>query len=240
MTKPDRVHRKTLVIVGILLYAGFMVIWIPAALVWRWLPLPDTMQHQSVTGTIWNGEIHDVAWESFILNRVQWSFKPSYLLRAMPAIEWSIMNSDGVRASGIAGWRWGWHLSKIEARLPAEQLQHAFWPISTANVSIAGILNVAIETLDIADNQCDGHGQITLNPGQLNWSLSQHAAELVTSLQGTFDLQGNYRISGELQPSAALPASFAAVLPWLGIKNKKNNYYYIDKHGRWNARSSPH
>lgn len=263
MTKPDRVHRKTLVIVGILLYAGFMVIRIPAALVWHWLPLPDTMQHQSVTGTIWNGEIHDVAWESFILNRVQWSFKPSYLLRAMPAIEWSIMNSDGVRASGIAGWRWGWHLSKIEARLPAEQLQHAFWPISTANVSIAGILNVAIETLDIADNQCDGHGQITLNPGQiqmdnaslqvndavlrfdcqdnqLNWSLSQHAAELVTSLQGTFDLQGNYRISGELQPSAALPASFAAVLPWLGIKNKKNNYYYIDKHGRWNARSSPH
>lgn len=263
MTRPDLFHRKTLVIVGILFYIGFMVNRIPAAFIWRWLPIPDTLQHQRVTGTLWHGEIHDVTWGSSFLNRVQWSFKPSYLFRAMPAIEWSVMNSDGVRASGIAGWRWGWHLSKIEARLPAEQLQHLFWPASTSNVSIAGILNVAIETLDIASNQCDGDGQITLNPGQiqmdnaslqvndailrfhcqdnqLDWSLSQHAAELVTSLQGTLDMQGNYRVRGELQPGAALPASFAAILPWLGVKNKKNNYYYIDKHGQWNARSSPH
>lgn len=263
MTKPAPLHRKTLVIIGVAVYLWFMVIKLPASLILRWLPLPTNIQPALVTGTIWNGEIHDAQWNGLSLTQLTWSFQPSYLLIGMPAIHWFATSSDGLRASGIAGWRWGWHLRKIEARLPAELLQQTVWPASMHQVSVAGILHLAIETLELDDNQCDGNGQITLNPGQiqmdnaslqvndatlhfdcqdnqLDWSLSQQSATLTTKLQGRLDLQGNYSIHGELQPGATLPVNFAAVLPWLGVKNKKNNYYYIDKQGRWNARLLPH
>lgn len=263
MTKVAQFHPKTLVSIGIVFYLWFMVIKLPASLILRWAPLPANIKPALVTGTMWNGEIHDAQWNKLTLSQLTWTFKPSYLLIGMPAFHWSMFNNDGLRASGIAGWRWGWHLSKIEARLPAELLQQTIWPASAHQISVAGILHIAVDTLALDNNQCDGNGQITLNPGQiqmdnaslqvndatlhfacqdnqLDWSLSQQSSALTTKLQGRLDLQGNYSIHGELQPGTTLPANFAAVLPWLGVKNKKNNYYYIDKQGLWNARLSPH
>ncbi|TAA46078.1 type II secretion system protein N [Corallincola spongiicola] len=62
------------------LYLVFLIATLPAALLVNWLPLPDDVVLQGVSGTVWKGDVAVVRERRIVLEKVRWDLSPWPLL----------------------------------------------------------------------------------------------------------------------------------------------------------------
>lgn len=121
---------------GFIAFAVFLIVLLPARLVYAWVAPPDVHAY-FIDGTLFNGtaESFDVA--GFDLGRTRWRLKPAELLRGRFAFAFRADRPDGFMeadvAVGAGGTTW---ISALEAELPLS-VGEALLPIPGVSGEIA-------------------------------------------------------------------------------------------------------
>ena len=138
---------RALVTLATLLFAFTVLLRAPA----RWLlaALPNTVECQSPTGTLWRGSCAQLQIPTGTLNQVSWSLHPWPLL--LGHLDADLRSADAHAAGSTrASLRTGGHLllSQLHAQLPLDAGYMAFFPAGWS-----GQVELALDALELRSGQ---------------------------------------------------------------------------------------
>lgn len=254
-------HRRIKVISLFLLsYLIFLLATLPANQILPRLRLPDGIRINDIYGSLWQGEIGELHWQSLSLHHVRWNVQFRRLWQAMPTVEVSIHDPDMLEADATIGWRGIWQIDDFRLNLPATSLQqHLLHPlIRPFPAQIGGTIQVKAKQLRFDTNQC-----LTLSDANAEWQQAslltpagalqldavhaslrcpqhdsleikadQQSAALQSQLTLHLLLTGQYQLQATLTPGDELPNDLRSSLEWFGSKDNLGRIR-IKNNGSW-------
>ncbi|AMO58287.1 hypothetical protein GZ77_21400 [Endozoicomonas montiporae] len=227
---------------GLLAWAFFLLVNLPAAFVYQMAPVPRNVSASNITGTVWSGQVGEVTFNNITLTSVNWDIKPSALLgRALEAditvgdLQSPVSAETTVRAT----------LSDVSLKdttldVTAQWLQSQFPMPDFVIVDVLGNINLDVQTLHVNRQGCqalDGlvalersslnspFGDIRLGEagarlnceaGTLTALVNQSSSDIST--EGEFTLRPNmsFNLAATLTPGEDMPGQLRQGLDFLG------------------------
>lgn len=231
----------SLAILGIAAYSAFLVATMPA----RWLAAraaatsPGAYEVRAVNGTIWKGDaqaVVRVGRGTFTVDRAEWDFLPSHLLRGRVAYAMSLRGA-GFEARYEAGRSLaGWSLRDLSARADAALAAAALPWIAAWRPE--GIVSAASPALDLTEREVRGELRLDVKGASTALSevrpLGSYRADViaegaaarvkVATVEGTLRLSGQGRLefpsrfafTGEARGEGSNAAALDPLLNLLG------------------------
>jgi general secretion pathway protein N len=234
-------------------YLVFLLAQFPAAQAWRLAEddlaarLP-ALQVAAIDGSLWQGRIGTVAWQSKGLGQLEWRLSPWALLRQRADARLSLQNTEGyLQARMQAPLSSGeLQLEGLQGRFPVQQASRfmAFLP-----VTVAGTLSLHIPELRFEPQQqsVNLHGQVIWHQAVISLTepmpLGDLRADLSTDEQGRLHAQirdsggplsidataqlerdGRYRLQGTVAAAEGASDALKQALGWLGKPNAQGRY----------------
>ncbi|MBY6187848.1 type II secretion system protein N [Marinobacter hydrocarbonoclasticus] len=239
-----RVLKYTLIGVG--LYLLFLVINVPAALVWQLAPVPNGVNAAGLSGTLWNGQAAQISVAGRQLEQVSWELHPSQLLTGQAGVSFRL---DGGIARGQGSLSYGFGgLEVDDLRLSAPLpwiLGNARLPFRTqlagnATLSLTNSAQgtpwcdrlsgrVLVDGLDVR-NQFGQYplGDLagTLSCEQGNLKLAMDPSENAIGVQGEALLlaDNQVQVDAQITPTDSQPEDLRQALAFLGQPNADGAY----------------
>ena len=237
-----------LVLLGLGCYLLFLLLLTPAAVWFRWLPLPAGVQLGQVEGSLLNGRISQLERAPLILQNVRWQVSLSRLWRAELGLQ---LDAGSLRETQLpyvhADARWhpaGLQLDQALLRLPlAALMQNIQLPMQ---VDAAGTLVLDVASFAAGSPYCAAlQGKASwqqarfkspvgwLDLQQIDGTLSceQGNLQLVTSANNPLGLAvtaqllaGQYQLNGTLKPAASMPAAVHDAMRFVGPQDAQGRY----------------
>lgn len=183
-------RRLLLALLGLVVFSGAVLAFLPASLLPRLLPADAPLQLQDVRGSIWNGSAGRVLVRDRLLGGLAWQVLPLSLLRGGIEAEVHLVGELSVR--GRVERRWSsWHLHAIEAELPVQWLEPV---LASRALRPQGELHLRVD-----EAQLDG-GRLQSLRGELLWlqaAVSGAAVAALGDLQARFAGREDGRIEGQ-------------------------------------------
>ncbi|MCL6268748.1 type II secretion system protein N [Sansalvadorimonas sp. 2012CJ34-2] len=238
--------------VAIVSLAGFVVVKVPASIVWQQLLeqnlVPQELTLEGLEGTLWFGSADKVFWEGSRLPGLQWNFSgfSPVSLSAGYNVQLGHARTD-ISAKGYleAGPDY-LEVLNLSSRMTLEQLQT--WLDIPLPMAVNGQARLSINELRLAGKSCeslDGSGRLSdvvvdsvwgeLDLGASNFSLDcsgqqmtakldQKSDHIVSSLTfGLTNLQ-NYTLDGRLEPQPDLGKPYREGLGYIGDSDSRGGY----------------
>ncbi|WP_108649066.1 type II secretion system protein N [Dongshaea marina] len=242
------------IMTAVVLYLIFLVAYLPAGFVWRYLPHPQGIELTSVDGTVWNGHASALQWPGGVLHQPDWSLGFWPLLMGKLNSDFQFGQFGGIRGQGQLSLGFSsLGVSDGKLILPLEQLSELNQQAAIAGLK--GELRVQVGSLKMSDGKCTelqgriagsaveanpGFGRLKL--GQINAKLScqqgvatanisQKSKELKFDGVLTIQPNGSYQLKGAMTPLADFPPSLKSSLAWIG-KMDPQGRYHIQYRGR--------
>ena len=230
------------------LYLVFLVVNAPAVLLTKFAPIPDNVNLQGVTGTIWQTSVDNINVAGVNVENIETSLSALSLLSLNPSIQFESKGglSDSLTGQGelqLSGEQLT--VSHLTAQLPANVMV----PFLNAPLPISafGQVELHIEELTITGAQCSSaSGKViwqraaisaleqTVELGDFNAQLTCYKDTLSLAIAPdnklglTFDArlthQGQIVGNGYLKPGAQFPKTLNELLPFLGRKDGQGRY----------------
>lgn len=220
--------RKSLVLF-IVFALIFAIVKVPAALVAKFLPLPQGVAYKELEGTLWQGSIRQAQYNNQLINNINWRIQSSHLFTGSLTYQVSFgqpRQSQDISGKGLVSF--GLTGKKVEQatfRMPAANVKPLL-PIPMG--AIAGRVIANIDEYVLGQPICQQvTGNISWNQagvdiggnvefGTIDADLSCEQGQLLVQFDGqnSLGLTGQARIKslqqfgfdGFLKPSAQLPA----------------------------------
>jgi len=176
-----------LVLIGIVAYAFFLLIYLPAPVVLNWYgPLPGGMQLYGVRGTLISGQADALIGRNGRLDQFGWQLAPTELLIGRLGYQLKFNNPDdssghGIISRGLSG---DTVLGPLELRTNLKALSGR-WPFAKR---AGGELSLQLQSLTI------DHGRITDARGGIAWSgahLRSDDSVPIGGFQARFEATGD-------------------------------------------------
>ncbi|MBW3165996.1 type II secretion system protein N [Ferrimonas balearica] len=239
-----RVVKYTLL--GVVLYLLFLVINVPAALVWQFAPVPNGIKASGLNGTLWQGQAEQLTVAGRQLEQVSWELHPSQLLTGQAGLSFrldgGVARGQGSVSYGLSG------LAVDNLRLSAPLpwlLGNTRLPFRTKvggnatlslNDSAQGTPwcdrlsgRVLVDGLDV-NNQFGqyplGNLAGTLSCDQGNLKLVMDEAENTIGVQGEALLlaDNQIKVAAQIKPTDSQPSDLRQALTFLGKPNADGAY----------------
>jgi len=238
---------KKVVVLFVLFLLIFTLFKVPAALLAQQFELPRNIAYKGLTGTLWQGKIDRLQVDKWLLQDVEWQFKPSQLFTAKAGFDVKFgapravdqISGKGNVFIGTAGLG----LSEFVARAPAAPIK-SMLPLPMGD--LGGRIIVSVSDYVKGETLCQTlDGDLTwtkaeidlgtlVNFGAIESKLSCVEQNVVASFDGsnTLGLEGQatvesakkYNFDGYLKPDASLPAMVHDGLSAFGKMDSKGRY----------------
>lgn len=235
----------------LLVYFGFLISHLPARQVLNLIELPASLQINGVSGTVWQGNIQQVAYQGIPLDDVSWSLQALPLLWGSASLE---LNAGNVRDAEIISLKSTLNLSSD--RIRAENLQ-LYVPVNMVlgqlpiplPVNADGRFKAQIAELDYQQGckVLNGNGQWLnakvagtqgpIDMGTFSAKLGCQQKNVKVTVDPNnrlaFDASafitpnGQFSISGKFKPDASLPAEVHQAAALFG-RADADGYYSIN------------
>jgi general secretion pathway protein N len=167
--KTDRTPRRRWIswtLLGLVAYAVFLVVLLPAGLVWEQARdrgmVPHGVTAQGVTGTLWRGSVASLTLpNNMVVSEMTWTFRPAVLLTGRLGWSISARPPDGHVQGRVAVGAGGVSVSGARADLDAAS---AAAPFLVLPIVIEGRLALDLEHLALGRD-----GQVRAASGVLGW-----------------------------------------------------------------------
>lgn len=232
-------RRSGLLLVGLLAYGVFVVLRLPAPLVFAQLQQRvPALAADGLEGSLWQGSAAQLLWRGVRLGRLEWRFDPQALLRAR--IGWRLNIADGDRrlsAHAALGLDRSLQLRTVQGELPMDLLQ----ALTGRSFLLDGRLQIDLSLLELNDkglpqaalgdlrlvqarlislpDQPLGPFQAKLQSGDdqtINARLQDQGGPLMFDAVLKLTAAGRYRVSGRLATRADSPPRLTGLLGTLG------------------------
>lgn len=239
-----RVLKYTLI--GVSLYLLFLLVNVPAALVWQLAPLPQGVSAAGLSGTIWKGQADQVSVAGRQLEQLSWELHPSQLLTGQAGLSFRLnggvakgqgtvsyglsgLEVDNLRFSAPLPWLLG------NTRLPF-RTQLSGNATLNLNDSAQGTPwcdrlsgRVLVDALDVRNQFGQyplGNLAGTLSCDQGNLKLSMDEAENSVGVQGEALLlaDNQVQVTAQIKPTDSQPQDLRQALSFLGQPNADGAY----------------
>ena len=235
---------------GLLAWAFFMVINLPAAFVYQLAPVPNNVAVNNITGTIWSGQAGEATINGIALNNINWDIQPAALLRQNLQADISLgdLQSPVSAQASVTASRSGVMVSDATIDVAAEWLQTMVPIPDFVIVDVTGNLNLNVRGMNLTQQGCqsldgqlllershlespfgnirlgDASADLSCNQGQLTAQVSQSSDDISTD--GQLNLYPNQRfdISATLVPGDEMPEQLAQGLDFVAESNSDNSY----------------
>jgi len=163
-TKPAQVTRGrfTLILGGLLLYALFLIIQMPATWLVARLPAESGIQLIQASGSPWHGAARQVIWRKgsdyIELGGLTWNWIPGELLHARLGLTFELGQTPAKLKGIFLLARDGLHLTRVQGRLDAAILGFASRPLSVLQPQ--GSLVLDIPDLHLGEKRIHGEARI--------------------------------------------------------------------------------
>lgn len=227
MARPKRLSRSILSRRARWLSALFIVVGsssviahLPASIALHWATLPESLQIQSVSGTVWHGQAQRVRWQKYDLGELNWHLQGWRLLTAHLDVDvqfgrnsdWDLMGKGhigyGLFGDGLNGDNGlsGAYVRDVVVSLPAQQVLQ--WVALPVPVDATGRTTLTLKSWAYQAPYCQhGDGNLRWDPAQLQTPLGELNLERVTaSIQcenSALEIQGKQQ-SAQLQSAFSL------------------------------------
>ncbi len=231
----------TAILLGIVSYLVFLVHATPAQQVIAWVggDNPQSLALEGASGSVWSGEAERASYQRRLLGRLNWHFKPAYLLLGKLAYDLELQQAGqelkGRLLIGIGG---PYRLEGIDALLLARQLPE--W-LQQRQLRIDGKLRA--QELDLAftrerlqsvsgslqwlDGSVQSPLKLSLGDLQADLSTDEESGDIKASirdLKGPMGIQadvslkadGNYQFDGKLKPGDGVDSGLVSALKAIG------------------------
>lgn len=241
--------KRFILIAGFIgVYLLFLLVLMPASTVIQWVSLPNKLQLNSVSGSIWHSQISAVKFEDFVVNNVEVELNAFSLLMLDPKLDVSF---GGALVSGPEG--------NISVNGLLSTLRLSDGNISLLAKTISRQLNLPVpinahEFIDVSINEfISGKAICQTLTGKIDWpkaaitaleqkiqlgklgaTLSCQQGDVVLELLDNNDLGLSFITSigqgfstsgsGYLQPNDKTPDAIQQVLPFLGKPDNQGRY----------------
>ncbi|MBY5994002.1 type II secretion system protein N [Ferrimonas balearica] len=239
-----RVLKYTLL--GVVLYLMFLLVNVPAALVWQLAPLPKGVNAAGLSGTLWQGQADQLTVAGRQLEQVSWELHPSQLLMGQAGLSFRLgggvargegtlsygfggLEVDSLRFSAPLPWLLG------NTRLPFRTQLNGAATLSL-NDSAQGSPwcdrlsgRVLVDTLDVRNQFGQfplGNLAGTLSCEQGNLKLLMDEAENEIGVQGQAMLlaDNQVQVAASIRPTDAQPEDLRKALAFLGQPDGEGAY----------------
>ncbi|MCW7555979.1 type II secretion system protein N [Endozoicomonas gorgoniicola] len=235
---------------GLLAWAFFLVVNLPAAFVYQMAPVPDNVSASNISGTLWSGQAGEVTVNNVTLTSVNWDIKPSALLGQ--AIEADITVGDlqspvsaeaTVRATTSEV-----SLTDTTVDVSAQWLQSRFPMPDFVAVDVLGNINLDVQAMSFTEEGCqnlnglvalqrsrlnspfggvrlgDAGARLSCEAGTLTASVNQSSSDIATEGQFTLRPNMSFNLAATLTPGEELPDQMKQGLAFLGQPEGDNAY----------------
>jgi|SRR5690554_3182764 len=223
-----------------LVYLVGLVVYLPARLLVAFAPLPEHVQLSGVSGTVWNGRIDRVQFDTRALEQVEWQVFPLALFAAQVVADVQIIATTANPISGTARVQTGFFGgTKIEnARLNGELGTLGAWLNIPDLVPLSGDVVLGVTEYELGQPVCSvlnaraGAYDVKTRIGQQWYELGDFGLQLGCqeglasvliepdnslglSVNGNF-APGNVDLAVAIKPSNATPAPLRELLRMVG------------------------
>jgi len=243
------------IIIGVLFYLVFLIALLPASIVVRLVPLPNTVSLSGVSGSIWSGSVETVTIQKRQLELVQWKLSPWALFLGKAKFDLVVGNrGTAVNGKGLVTLSTsGINAQGLRFEAPGSFLVgNSRLPFRT---KVDGDLSLIIEALTQGQPWCEQlTGKVFLNRAKVNNQFGDYPLgeiELGLScvdgnvkvktdetmnqlgLSGSVLLQAEkiVQVSAKIKETASQPEDLKKALIFLGKKDSQG-YYPISYQGR--------
>ena len=247
-----------LIFAGLLAWAFFLVINLPAAFVYQMAPVPGNVAVSNIIGTIWSGQAGEATINGITLNDIHWDIQPASLLRQNLQADISLgdMQSPVSARGSVVASMSGIILNDTVIDVSAEWLQDM---IPTPDFGVAGVtgnLNFDVQEMTLTRQGCqslDGllslersrlespfgnirlgkaHADLGCDRGQLTARVNQSSNDITT--EGQFNLHPNRRfnLSATLKPGDEMPQQLRQGLDFIAEAKNNDDSYSINFSGK--------
>lgn len=236
--KPGR-KGLALALTGFFSWLLFMLASLPAAVVYRYAPVPEFIRLSGLSGTFWQGRAEAVVVDGLLLPEVRWSINPLSFISQKLVADFTLGNlQTPLSAQGqleLTDTRV--KLSNLQGDVEASWLQTRLGKAIPAPVSVSGVITLALEQGAFDANGCtrltgqlgwqrgiisNPYGQLPLGQAQavldcrngaLQAEISQSSPALSLDGQLSLEPRGRYQFSARLKPGAQMPDPLRQGLP---------------------------
>ena len=238
---------RTLLLLGVLAYLGFLTAQLPAARIAAWVgPLPGHVQVSGIEGSAFSGSAAVVQWKEWRFESVTWSFRPLSLIMGHLELELTFHNADGSgRALVGATVLRQFYLADLHARIQVSALEplwrpsvlslsgwvvadidHFAWPSSGPELTGQAILeNIRWESkppLPLGDFL------VTLGTdpakSELHGQITDRAGSIETKGQFQINPPGLWKVMGTVAPRPNAPAALRQILSFSSKPDREGRF----------------
>lgn len=153
---------KGLILLGVLLYLGSLIWFLPASFVWKQIQdqLPAQVTLEGLTGTLWSGHVSRMQVQGVDQGALRWDWQPSGLLRGRISLDMFWQPRNGQVAAQLDVGLNALQLKNVDGRLDAASMA----AVNKAPFVLAGHWLLDVPLLELNDWQYVGQAD-----GQLIW-----------------------------------------------------------------------
>lgn len=253
--------RITLFAVFPLIFLMSVIAHLPAQWLLNYLTLPNALQWQSVSGTLWQGKMDGVQWQNQAIGRVQWQWLWSGLWKAEPQVAWRVLRDQHspFEGKGIVAYSFsGLMVKNAWLSAPASLIAQQMAQLSRTQypVQVKGQVMLTVDQWQYGFPWCkqaQAHlswqnaelssviGEIALD--ELSSDIHCQAQEIQlngqqanTQTSGELSLQliapNRYQLDAWFKPEAEFPKPLAHYLSYLPSPDPQGRYHFSQQ-GQW-------
>jgi general secretion pathway protein N len=233
-------------------YLIALVVMVPARIAIERLSLPQGLNLEGVSGTLWQGQAQTLRWQNQQIGPFSWVWRSKGLLEGQLAALVELSDVRGIKGNGAVGWNGEWRIDDARLYFPAAEVGHAL----ALSAQFSGEIDAKLTHLRFTPKGCiaakadlhwkngsvaDTAGLLTTGDTRLRvkcvnqqWlaDITQDSAQLRS--KGQFSLPGHqqYRLQAELTPEPGFPPALQMLLAQ-GASDEKNGRYTFETSGRW-------
>jgi len=232
----------------IIAYAGFLIATIPAKFALSYVDLPRNVQLQSVSGSIWQGNINRVIVNNITLRDVNWQAQITSLLSgdAEIAVQFG-RGKNSLRGDGVLGYNGdgafardfllrttsGWLINSANVALPVTVKGDVKLQLTKVSQGLPwcqeleGQLSwdkASVDSLLGLVEVGAAKAKLSCDNGKIAVDVKQNSSHLRLSGKATLGEQRRYRFTGALVPGNELPKAIRSNLGYVGKVNSKGEY----------------
>lgn len=237
-------------VVGLLAWAFFLLVNLPAAFVYQMAPMPRNVSVSNISGTAWSGQAGEVTVNDITLTGISWDIKASALFRQ--ALEADITVGDlqspisaeatiRVTTSEI-------NLTNTTVDVTAQWLQSQLPMPDFVIVDVLGNINLDVQDMNFTRQGCqsldglvalersslnspfgdirlgDAGARLNCDSGVLTATVNQSSDDITTDGQFTLRPNMSFNLAATLTPGAGMPTQLKQGLDFLGQPDSDDSY----------------
>lgn len=237
-------------LLGLVSWGGFMVAGLPAALVYQYAPIPDSVSMAGLSGSLWKGRAESVVVDGIRLPGVEWQITPWSLAAKTVVADVSLGTlQDPLSARGlIEVSQSGVRMENLSAEASVPWVMQHFGGYPADLVEVTGVVGLEVDSAEFSLRGCTvlagdlalerssvytPYGELPL--GKANVKLNCEDGSLVAdvrqsspalSSEGRFTLNAGrrYQFIAELDPGEAMPEKLEKGLPLVARAEPDGGY----------------